>query len=202
MAAKIGAWVLGIPAVLLIVLYLVLLVTPVRLPFGGEASRALAHSIMPPTSKLDLGGMALALERGVWPVVQFSPVLMTDAKTGAKVKMDALEIGFSPIRALVGQPGATITIVRPHIQIVQDLFGPRTTSFELEENPEGGTTARVLEGEDAFPSVDISGNGVDVRGGSLPLQLRSDNDWLINNLEASEKGVADIVEQARQGRFS
>jgi len=194
--------VLGIPAVLLIVLYLVLLVTPVRLPFGGEASRALAHSIMPPTSKLDLGGMALALERGVWPVVQFSPVLMTDAKTGAKVKMDALEIGFSPIRALVGQPGATITIVRPHIQIVQDLFGPRTTSFELEENPEGGTTARVLEGEDAFPSVDISGNGVDVRGGSLPLQLRSDNDWLINNLEASEKGVADIVEQARQGRFS
>ncbi|WP_127753194.1 AsmA-like C-terminal domain-containing protein [Devosia sp. 1566] len=202
LAAKMGAWVLGVPAVLLIVLYLVLLVTPLRLPFGGEAARALAQSIMPPTSKLDLGGMALALERGVWPVLQFSPVLMTDAKTGAKVKMDALEIGFSPIRALVGQPGATITIVRPHIQIVQDLFGPRTTSFELVADEQGGTTARVLEGEDAFPSVDISASGVDVQGGSVPLQLRSDNDWLIYNLEASEKGVADIVEQAQQGRFS
>ena len=36
--------------------------------------------------------------------------------------MAALEIGFSPVRALFGQPGATVTIVKPHIQIVQDLY--------------------------------------------------------------------------------
>lgn len=196
-------WVLGVPAVLLVLLYLVLLATPVRLPFGSEAAQAIARSALPPTSQLQLGQMALALENGVWPVIQFSPVVLTDSKTGAKVAMEALEVGFSPARAVFGQPGATVTIVKPHIQIVQDLFGPRVTSFELLEDPQGGqATVRVQEGDDAFPSVGISSSGIDLRGSSAPVAMRSDNDWLIYNLEASEQGIADIVEQAAQGRFS
>src|SRR5690606_1385451 len=46
--------------------------------------------------------------------------------------------------------------------------------------------------------------GVDVRG-ELPssaLPMRSDNDWLIYNLEAAEQGIAGIVEQAQLERFS
>jgi hypothetical protein len=198
-----AVWVLGVPAVLLVLLYLVLLVTPIRLPFGSEAAQAIARSALPSTSQLQLGHMALALEKGVWPVIQFSPVVLTDSKTGAKVAMEALEVGFSPARALFGQPGATVTIVKPHIQIVQDLFGPRVTSFELIEDPEGGQpTVRVQEGDDAFPSVDISSNGIDLRGSPAPIAMRSDNDWLIYNLEASEQGIAEIVAQAAQGRFS
>ncbi|MGB3337668.1 MAG: AsmA-like C-terminal domain-containing protein [Devosia sp.] len=196
-------WLLGIPSVLLLLLYIVLLVTPVRLPFGGQAVRSLIQSALPPTSSLELGEMNLAVENGVWPVIQFAPVLLTDTKSGARIAMDALEVGFSPARALFGQPGATVTIVRPHVQMVQDLFGPRITSFEMLDDPEGGPPIlRVLEGEDAFPTVGISSSGVDISGSGEPLAMRSDNEWLIYNLEASEQGIADIVEQAAQGRFS
>ncbi|MHA6690516.1 hypothetical protein [Devosia sp. A449] len=190
------------PAVLSLLLYLVLLITPVRLPFGGQAVRSLVQSAMPASSSLDLGEMNLALENGVWPVLQFTPVLFTDGKTGARVAVDALEVGFSPARALFGQPGATVTIVRPHIQMVQDLFGPRLTSFQLVNDPEIGATVRVQEGEDAFPSVGIGASGIDVAGSGQAVPMRSDNDWLIYNLEASEQGIADIVAQAAQGRFS
>lgn len=196
-------WVLGIPAVLSLLLYVVLLITPIRLPFGGEAVRAMAASAMPPTSALQLGEMALALESGIWPVIRFSPVLYTDSKSGAKVSVEALEIGFSPTRALIGQPGATVSIVRPHIQIVQDLFGPRVTSFEMVDAADGTPpTIKVQEGDDAFPAVGISSEGIDVSGTTQPVPMRSDNDWLIYNLEAGEQGIADIVEQAAQGRFS
>ncbi|WP_299742896.1 hypothetical protein [Devosia sp.] len=205
-AAKILVWALGIPATILILIYITLLFTPIRLPFGSDAAQAVAQSAMPPTSKLQLGEMALALEGGVWPVIHFSPVVLTDTKTGARVEMAALEIGFSPVRALFGQPGATITIVKPHIQIVQDLFGPRVTSFEMVDDPKGGPpTVRVMEGQDAFPTVGISSTGIDLReqgGEASSMALRSDNDWLIYNLEASEQGIADIVAQATQGRFS
>ncbi|WP_375451032.1 AsmA-like C-terminal domain-containing protein [uncultured Devosia sp.] len=205
-AAKLLVWLLGAPAGILILLYLVLLVTPIRLPFGSEAAQAMAQSALPPTSTLKLGQMSLALESGVWPVIHFSPVTLTDTKSGAKVDMQALEIGFSPVRALVGQPGATITIVKPHIQIVQDLFGPRVTSFQMVDDPAGGPpTVRVMEGDESFPSVGISSNGVDLRGPggeAASMALRSDNDWLIYNLEASEQSLADIVKQTQQGRFS
>ncbi len=202
-AAKLAVWALGVPSVLALLLYLVLLVTPLRLPFGGEAVRSLIQSALPPTSSLSLGQMALALENNVWPVIQFSPVVLTDSKSGARIAMEALEVGFSPVRALVGQPGATVTVVRPHIQVVQDLFGPRASTFDVIEDPAGGApTVRVQEGENAFPAVGISAAGLDVSGNGQPVTLRSDNDWLIYNLEGSEQGIAGIVEQAEQGRFS
>jgi len=201
-AAKLAVWVLGIPSILLLLLYLVLLITPVRLPFAGEAIRGLIQSAMPETTQLSLGEMNLALENGVWPVIQFTPVSMNDRKSGARIAIEALEVGFSPARALFGQPGATITLVRPHVQMVADLFGPRLTSFEVIDDPQGGPpTVRVQEGEDSFPSVGISSQGVDF-GAGAPMAVRSDNEWLIYNLEASEQGIADIVEQAAQGRFS
>lgn len=185
------------------VLFAVLLVTPVRLPFGSEAAQSLVRSALPPTSSLSLGDMSLALEDGVWPVIQFAPVVFADSKTGAKVSIAALEIGFSPARALFGQPGATVTVVKPHVQMVQDLFGPRLTSFELVEDPTGGTpTVKVQEGDDAFPAVNIGSRGIDLSQIDQRAPMRSDNDWLIYNLEATEQGIANLVEQTAQGRFS
>ncbi|WP_224702550.1 AsmA-like C-terminal domain-containing protein [Devosia aquimaris] len=202
-AAKLAVWILGIPAVLLVVLFAVLLVTPVRLPFGSDAAQSMVRSALPPTSSLSLGEMSLALEDGVWPVIQFSPVVYADSKTGAKVSIAALEIGFSPARALFGQPGATVTIVRPHVQMVQDLFGPRLTSLELVEDPADGTPiVRVQEGEEAFPAVNIGASGIDLTKIDQHAPMRSDNDWLIYNLEATEQGIADLVAQTAQGRFS
>ena len=187
----------------MLLLYLVLLITPIRLPFVGGAVRALVQGALPASSQLELGEMALALEGGVWPVIQFAPVLMTDSKTGAHIAMDALEVGFSPISALVGQPGASISLVGPHIQVVQDLYGPRPTRLEVIEDPEGGApTVRVNEGQDNFPLVGISPEGIHLGENPASTTMRSDNDWLIYNLEAAEQSLMELVNQTRQGRFS
>jgi hypothetical protein len=196
--------VLGIPALLLVALYVVLLITPIPLPFLRDPVRDAVLSALGSESQLELGGMALAVEGGTWPVFRFSPVVYTDLKSGAKIRMEALEVGFSPVRALWGQPGATVTMVGPHIQVVQDLFGPRVASFEVAHDPTG-TTVRVLEGRDAFPQIGIRSGGIEVQG-QLPegstANMRSDNDWLVYNLEAAEQGMAQIVQQAAAGRFS
>ncbi|MDB5560792.1 MAG: hypothetical protein JWN11_210, partial [Hyphomicrobiales bacterium] len=203
---RVASCVLGAAVVVVLLLYAFLLFRPIPLPFVRDQARAAVLAALPDTSDLELGDMALALEGAAWPVLQFSPVVYTDKKSGAKIRMDALEVGFSPIRVLIGQPGATITMVGPHIQVNQDLLGPRVTSLDIVKDPSGGRpTVRVHEGQDAFPSVGISSEGLDVRG-ALPqgqqVGLRSDNAWLIYNLEAAEQSLADIVKQARDGKFS
>ena len=136
------------PVILLVLLYAALVVTPIPLPFVSSQVRNVVLSMMPEGSQLELGDMALALEGYVWPVIRFSPVTFTDVKTGGMVRMEALEVGFSPVRAVVGQPGATVTIVGPHLQVNQDLFGPRLAKFELIDEADGSRTVRVIEGED------------------------------------------------------
>lgn len=192
---------LGIPCALLVLLYLVLLVTPIRLPFTGPAIRNLVQTFVPETAELEMGDMALALERGIWPVLRFAPVEFTDSKTGAHIAIEALEIGFSPARALFGQPGTTVTVVGPHVQIVQDLYGPRIGTLEIEEADGVPATVRVLEGDEAYPGVEISASGIAFGTDAAP-PMRSDNDWLIYNLEAGEAALAELVEQTAQGRFS
>ncbi len=204
-ATRVLAWLFGVPAALLALIYVVLLITPIPLPFVGQQVRNFIAGSLPAGADIELGDMALALEGYVWPVIQFSPVTYTDAKSGAKVRMDALEVGFSPVRAFIGQPGATITMVGPHIQVNQDLFGPRLASFDVVPDPNGGRpTVRILEGEDAFPQVSFQSDGVELKG-DIPasaMQMRSDNDWLIYNLEGAGNGLAGIIEQAKLGRFS
>src|SRR6185312_16845880 len=111
---------------------------------------------------------------------------------------------FSPIRALIGQPGAFVTVVGPHIQINQDLFGPRLADLEIVPDPKGGpATVRVLEGSQAFPDAGIHSGGIAVKGKTTEAtHMRSDNDWLVFNLEAAEAGIASVIDQAQQGRFS
>ncbi|RYE55777.1 MAG: hypothetical protein EOP18_05390, partial [Rhizobiaceae bacterium] len=201
---RIATAVVAAPVFVLVVLYAVLVVTPIPLPFVSAQVRNVVLSSMPQGSQLELGDMALALEGYVWPVIRFSPVTYTDVKTGGTVSMEALEVGFSPIRAIVGQPGATVTIVGPRLQVNQDLFGPRLAKFELIDEPDGSRTVRVIEGQDQFPELSISAKGMDVQG-IVPdpkLGIRSDNDWLVYNMEAAGNGIAGIIEQARIGNFS
>lgn len=193
---------LGIPSAILIILYFVMLITPIRIPFTGPAIRSAVQAFVSETAQVEMGDLSLALERGVWPVLRFAPVLYTDTKSGARVAMEALEIGFSPARALFGQPGTTVTIVAPHVQLVQDLHGPRATTLRMRPGTEDvPPTVEVLEGADAFPAGAITADGISFEGGDVP-QLRSDNDWLVYNLESSEAAIAELVEQTRLGRFS
>jgi hypothetical protein len=61
---------------------------------------------------------------------------------------------------------------------------------------------RVREGDNAFPTVDIGAAGINLSTATVPVQMRSDNDWLIYNLEAAEQGIAELVDHAAQGRCS
>lgn len=198
---RIFRWLFGIPAAILLVLYLVLLITPIRLPFSGDTVRGIIQSVLPPGSSIEMGDLAIAVENGVWPVIRFSPVVYTDTQSGARVAMDALEVGFSPLLALLGQPGATVSVIRPHLQVVQDLYGPRLARMEIVEDPKGGVpTLRVLEGEQAYSPIDIGSEGLKLGGDGT--KLRSDNDWLVYNLEAMEVALDDFVAMTSQGRFS
>jgi hypothetical protein len=204
---RVLGWVFGILLTPFVLLYVTLLFMPIPLPFVRDQARNAVMASLPPSASLELGDMALALEGGTWPVLQFTPVVYKDAKSGAKVQMKALDVGFSPIRVLIGQPGATITMVGPHLQVNQDLLGPRLANFKIENDPKSDRAiVRVQEGEDRFPSVGISAGGVSVHGvmpdGEQAPGLRSDNDWLIYNLEATEQSLGDIVTQAQAGRFS
>lgn len=204
LAGRLATWVLAVPTALIVVIYIVLLFTPIPLPFAGQQVRSLVAGSLPPDSDIELGEMALALEGFAFPVIQFSPVKFTDGKTGGVVRIDAVEVGFSPWRALIGQPGASVTIVGPHLQINQDLFGPRLANFEYEESADGTLTVKVIEGKDSFPQVSLSADGVTLMG-ELPspnVGMRSDNDWLVYNLEAAAEGIAGVVDQARLGTFS
>jgi len=199
-----AAWLFGVPLALVALLYAVLLVTPIPLPFIATQVRNIIMASMPPHTELELGEMALALEGYAWPVIQFTPVTYRDTASGGKVHMEALEVGFSPIRALIGQPGATVTMVGPHIQVNQDLFGPRLAEFEVVPDPAGGpATVRVLEGSTAFPDATFQPGGIDVNGETTEAtHMRSDNDWLVFNLEAAQASIAGVIEQAEMGRFS
>jgi hypothetical protein len=199
-----AAWLFGVPVALAALLYVVLLISPIPLPFIAAQVRNLVVASMAPNTELELGEMALALEGYAWPVLQFSPVTYRDTANGGRVEMKALEVGFSPVRALIGQPGATVTIVEPHIQINQDLFGPRLAEFEIEPGTDGGPdTVRIIEGSNAFPDAGFSKDGIEVRGETTELtHVRSDNDWIVLNLEAAQAGIAGVIQQAEMGRFS
>ncbi|MCF6302618.1 MAG: hypothetical protein L3J13_05385, partial [Devosiaceae bacterium] len=200
------SWGVAIPLVLFLGFYLFLLVRPIPLPFVGSQARAMVLEALPDNMELELGETYLSLKDGVAPVIRFSPVVLLDRATGGKIEMEALEIGFSAGRALLGQPGAEITLVAPRLQVVQDLFGPRLAQFELIEGTANEhALVRVIEGESAFPTVGIQNQGLSVQGnilGSPALSLRYDNDWLIYNLVAGEEGLSSVVQNAEDGVFS
>ncbi len=200
------SWGILVPVLLLALAYAILLFRPLPVPFVGQQARAMVLASMPDNMDLELGSTFLSLKGGGAPVLRFAPVVLTDRATGGKVEMEALEVGFSPFRAILGQPGAEITLVAPRLQVIQDLLGPRLARFELYDDPGGGHgTVRIIEGDSAFPTVDIKSEGLGVRENILgvpALTLRSDNDWLVYNLQAGEEGIRSIIENSEKGIFS
>ena len=136
-------------------MYAVLLITPIPLPFVSSQVRNLVLGSMPAGSKLELGDMALALEGFVWPVIQFKPVTYTDVKTGG-----TRQHGRAGGRVLAGpRAGRTAgrhgNIVGPHLQVNQDLFGPRLAKFEYVDEPDGEPHRARIEGAGSVPGSDL-----------------------------------------------
>ncbi len=206
MGARILLWLFGIPAVLILVLFFRLLMGPLQVPYLTDQAEQAVRGSLPADADLNLGPAALALDSWFRPVVKFAPVQFTDNATRATVVMDSLTVGFSPVLALFGQPGATVTLVHPQLQVVQDLFGQRLASFEVVNDPDGGPTVKILEGSQVFPSVRIGSDGLQVKGslppGSDGKGLRSDNEWLINTFESAEASLKNLISLAGQGKFS
>ena len=138
---------------------------PAAVPARAGARRGAVGSLAA-ESQLELGDMALALEGGTWPVFRFAPVVYTDLKSGAKIRMEALEVGFSPVRALWGQPGATVTMVgAAHPGHPGPLRAARRRASRSSTIPAAARpTVRVLEGRDAFPQIGIRSGGIEVEG--------------------------------------
>ncbi len=203
---RIAAYVAGGLVLALALLYVKILIDPISVPWIKAQAEAFLQERTPDTSLFEVGEAYLAIEDGVVPVLRFAPVRMTDSTSGGEVTMTSLDIGFSPVRALFGQPGANITLVEPHLQVVQDLLGPQLSGFEIVE-PEDGSApyVRVRQGEAERPSVDISAGGISVDGTSaaeLTGQFRSDNDWMVANIIAADEALASFRVQTENGAFS
>jgi hypothetical protein len=197
--------VLAVPALLAALLYGLLAFGPINLNFAKSNVEAAIREGLPPDSEVMLGDLSLSLSAHLSPVLRFEPVSFLDKSSGAQVSVEALEIGIS-LQALIGQPGAVVSLINPRLQILQDLLGPRLASFS--ERTDGGTGETVFEvkqGNDVYPEVRIKASGLEVSG-ALPrgdgVGIRSDNDWLIYNFEGADQAIAALETQAKQGQLA
>jgi len=200
------AFIVAVPLFILLAIYIKLLISPISLQMFDKQLNDIAIDSLPKGFEVELGNPFLALEAAAIPVIKFSPVTFIDSKTRAKIEMESLDIGFSPLNAIFGQPGVNITLLQPKIKIIQDLHGPRLGEFEFIEDSEGKDAAVwVMEGENSFPLVDITSKGIDVTGEApkeSQFQFRSDNDLMIANFTGIFAGLLEFERLNKQGKIS
>ena len=206
LAVRLAAFVAGVPVLLLALIYAVLLIGPVNLSFAKPNVEQMIRAALPPEIRLELGDLTLSLSASFRPVLRFAPVAVTDTGTGAEVDIEALEIGVSPLETLIGQPAAVVSLVAPELQLVQDLLGPRLATFASREDlPSGETLVEIRQGDEVYPEVLIGPDGLKVSGPPPRgdgVGIRSDNEWLVYNLEGLEHLLADFEGQAVGGRLA
>lgn len=190
--------------VLLSLFYVRLLFGPVSLDFLSDRVKSAVAGIVEDNYIVDWADFGLSLTGPLSLGFHLSTVTLTERTSDATITMEALEISVSPIGAALGRPDARVILVEPHIQMLQNLLGPRLSRFEfLEEEGTGETVVRVLEGERIAPNVRIGDDGISLgpRAGDAELDLRSDNDWLVLNVEALNDGLAQVASQAMSGQI-
>jgi len=186
--------------------YIRLLFAPISLEYFNKQLNQIAIDTLPVNFSAKLGTPTLSLENAIVPVIKFSPVVIENNKSRAKIEMEAINLGFSPIKSLFGNPSVNVAFLSPTIKIVQDLHGPRFGDFEFVEGSDGNNAVIwVLEGENSYPSIDITALGLDVSG-DLPhdsgFEFRSDNDLIIANFKAIEGSLAEFDKLIRLGKIS
>ena len=196
----------GIFLLLLLAIYIKLLFSPISLERYKDQLNQVAIDVLPNGFNAELGKPSLALENAIWPVVQFSPVVLEDVKNSAKIEMEAIHLGFSPVKALFGNPSVRLTLIKPQIKIIQDLHGPRLSDFEFVQDNDGkNAVVWVMEGEKSFPLVDISSTGLSSNkdlSTNSEITLRSDNDLISANFMAIEQGLAEFANLSKLEKIS
>lgn len=188
--------------VLIAALYVRLLFGPVSLNFLSDRVKHAVAGVVDDSFAVDWDGFGLTLTGPVSVGFHLSTVKLTERATDAVIEMDALEIGLSPLGLAIGRPEARVVLVEPKFQMLQNLIGPRLSRFEfIEQEGTGETLVRIMEGESQAPTVQIGDQGLslgDRRGEEIG--LRSDNDWLVLNLEALNQSLAQLSDQAMAGQ--
>ncbi len=196
----------AIPVIFVIAVYIRLLFAPISLEYFNKQLNQIAIDALPVDFSAKLGAPTLSLENAIVPVIKFSPVVIENNKSRAKIEMEAINLGFSPIKSLFGNPSINVAFLNPTVKIVQDLHGPRFGDFEFVEDSDGNNAVIwVLEGENSYPSIDITALGLEVSG-DLPkeseFQFRSDNDLIIANFRAIEGLLAEFDKLISLGKIS
>ncbi|AEQ51556.1 hypothetical protein SAMN05428936_102176 [Pelagibacterium halotolerans] len=183
-------------------LYVRLLFGPISLGFLSDRAKSEVAGIVDENFDVDWRDFGLSLTGPVSVGFHLSNVVLTERASDAVIEADALEIGLSPLGLLIGRPDARIILIEPRFQMVQDLLGPRLSRFEfLQEEGTGETVVRVIEGEQSAPDVQIGDAGISSGDrGAGELGLRSDNDWLVANVEALNEALAQLSGQAMAGQ--
>ena len=175
-----------------------LLFGPMSLGFLSDRAKSEVAGIVDDSFDVDWRDFGLSLTGPVSVGFHLSTVTLTERASNAVIEADALEIGLSPLGLLVGRPEARVVLIAPRFQMVQDLLGPRLSRFEfLETDGTGETVVRVIEGSQRAPDVEIGDEGISVGDRAAEdIGMRSDNDWLVANVESLNEALAQLAEQA------
>lgn len=199
MLAWIGIGVLALFALL----YVRLLFGPISLNFLSDRVQSAVASIVEDSFTVEWDDFGLSLTGPISLGFHLSTVTLTERATDAAIEMEALEIGVSPIGAMMGRPEARVVLISPRFQMLQNLFGPSLSRFEfIEQEGTGETLVRIIEGETQAPTVTIGDDGLVLgsrRGADIG--LRSNNDWLVFNVEALNQSLAELADQAMAGQI-
>ncbi len=146
----------------------------------------------------------LSLSDPFTPAFRLSNVTLTEKAKPSMITMSALDITISPLGMTRGRPEARIVLVDPHFQLVQDLLGTRLSRFDIED-PGDGTPAviSIHDGGEVGRHVTIGSEGLSIgQGVEAAVGLRSDNDWLIANVEAINASLAEVATHAMEGQVN
>ncbi|HWJ86796.1 MAG TPA: hypothetical protein VNS12_01835 [Pelagibacterium sp.] len=184
-------------------LYVRLLFGPISLGFVSDRVKEAVAGIVEDNFAVDWSDFGLSLTGPFSVGFHLSAVTLTEPLTDAVIEMEALEIELSPIGLALGRPNARVILIEPRFQTLQSLLGPQLTRFELlDDEQTGEAVVRIMEGGEQAPAVQIGDEGLlldGLVGGEIG--LKSDNDWLVLNVEALNQVLAQLSDQAMAGQI-
>jgi hypothetical protein len=119
-----------------------LLVGPISLNFLSDRVQSMVAGVVDDSFAVDWEEFGLSLSGPVNFAFRLSDVTLTERANQSVITMEALDISVSPFGMMRGRPEASVVMIDPHFQVVQDLLGTRLSRFDIVD-PGDGTPAVV-----------------------------------------------------------
>lgn len=183
-------------------LYARLLIGPISLNFLSDRVQTMVAGVVDDSFVVDWQDFGISLNGPIDLAFRLSGVELTERQSRSVISMSALDISISPFGLMGGRPEASVVMIDPHFQVVQDLLGTRLSRFDMID-PGDGTPAIVSihQGEAEFSGVVIGSEGLS-QNGSAEEGPRSDNDWLIANVQNINASLAEVAARAMGGQVN